>query len=401
MAEYLKCGLKMLTRDKMSIFFGLIFPITMTFFLGNLLASYDNPDSRIETINISYVAEADASGAGGTGEQGISEGVNAFASALSGNENIKIEKAENTEAAQKAVDDEKSDAAMIFGSPLKITVYEGKDSIKNRAVTLMAQSFSREYAAIGTAAAQNPQFLERLISGNSISEAGEANAQGGSESPDTYGVPDASKLTKNRDLGINRTMMDFYAVAMLVMIAFMGSGIGGASEMYSLRKRGVIRRLTLSPRNRSRIFFDSMISSLPLNIMQAAVMMILSVLLFGAHYAKTPQDNLLLFAYFCLLSIAVSAFFMLIGIFMKVNPMMPIMSIMLAMLFMSGTFNKDIYIPNVTEYMPMNIAQQAAFDLTMFGRPERVLTVMAACAAILIGSCAAGSLMLKRKETVI
>jgi ABC-2 type transport system permease protein len=391
----------------MGFFFSFIFPLAMTFLLGNMLANYDNPDARIDTINIAIVSDAPANPAseatipaseaanptggeaGGRFANGGSGGdiVTSFTDAMKGNGNIKFTKTANPDAARKSVDDGTNDAAMLFDSSLDIKVYGGTDSIKTRAVTLIAQSFSREYQAYSVAAQANPDAFARLMAKQATSA--------------TAGLPNASELTENRDLGVNRSIMDFYAVTILVMIAFMGGGIGGACDMYFARKNGSLRRLTLSPTKRSRLFLDNVIGIIPQNIMQALIMMIPSVLFFGAHYAKTPSDNMLLFAYFVLLGTSVTAVFMLAGLFLKINPMMPLMAVMWVLLFMSGTFSKEVNIPGVTEYIPMNIAQQAAFDLTVFGRPERVLGVMAVCACALIASCVAGSLVLRRKEIAL
>jgi len=382
MTPLMQYGARSLFRDKMAFFFAMIFPIVMTFFLGNMLSNYDNPDSSIDAIGIAWTE--------GTAGSAESESVAAFMDALKDNDNLKFTGEKNADAAMRAVKDGRCDVAMIFGSPLDITVYEGKDAIKNRAVALIAQSFSREYAAYATAAqADSEAFAQRMAK----------QTEGA-----TSGLPESKKaddLTEDRDLGVNRSMMDFYAVTMIVMIAFMGGGIGGASEMYFLRKNGVMRRLTLSPTKHSRIFLDNVVGVIPQNILQAIVMMIPCVLIFGAHYAKTPTDNLLLFAYFVVLGSAVTALFMLVGLFIKANPMLPLMAAMWILLFISGTFNREINIPGLTEYLPMNIAQQAAFDLTLFGRPERVLTVMIVCAGILAVSCVCGSLVLKRKEIAL
>jgi acyl-CoA hydrolase len=44
---------------------------------------------------------------------------------------------------------------------------------------------------------------------------------------------------------------------------------------------------------------------------------------------------------------------------------------------------------------------RAAFDLTLFGQPGQMLTLMAVLAAILAATCVAGSLVLKRKEKAL
>jgi len=92
---------------------------------------------------------------------------------------------------------------------------------------------------------------------------------------------------------------------------------------------------------------------------------------------------------------------MLIGMFLRVNPNLPIMVALWALLFMSGTFAKHIRIEGFSEYLPMSIAQRAVFDLTLFGRADQLLLVMGVCAVILAASCALGAFLFRRKEIVL
>jgi ABC-2 type transport system permease protein len=211
---------------------------------------------------------------------------------------------------------------------------------------------------------------------------------------------DLSALVADKDLGVSRSMMDFYAVTMIVMIAFMGGGIGGAFTMYQARKDGLLRRMVCSPRSRTRLFLEAVVGVIPQNILQALIVMILSTVFLGVHYAKTWQENLLLFAFFIVVGMAVTAVFMLIGLFVRVNPYMPLMGGLWALLFMSGSFSKDMVIDGVSEYLPPNIIQRAAFDLTLFGRAEQMWTVMAVCGALLAFACALGVVIFRKKEIV-
>jgi ABC-2 type transport system permease protein len=196
-------------------------------------------------------------------------------------------------------------------------------------------------------------------------------------------------------------MMDFYAVTMVIMICFMGNGIGGASGMYMLKNEKLLRRLSASPKRGETIFLGNLLGCVPGALAQTAAVMLPATLFLGARYASAPADNALLFAFFTLIGMAVSAVSIVLGLVMKVNPYLPVMAVLWTMLFISGSFSKEISIPGVSEYMPMSIMNRAAFELTLFGRPEQVLTVMAALAVILAASCAAGSLLIKKKGATL
>ena len=383
MFEWFLCNIRDLIRDRGSLFFVIVFPILLVAILGNMLAELDNPDPVIGTIRIAYSVEEGDAVTGDTGGMmvGAAEraAIDEFISALGANEGIDLVKAADAGAARLMAESGETDAGMIFETPLSIAIAEGEDLYRNRAVVLMAQSFSREFAAFVAVAEKDPEVFTAALHD---------------------GMPDFSALAIDKDLGVKRSMMDFYAVTMIVMIAFMGGGIGGASQMHYARKNGLLRRMSVSPYSRTRLFLDAVAGTIPQNLLQAILVMIPSVLFLGVTYAQNWQGNLLLFAFFIVLGVAIGGVFMLIGLFMRVEPTVPLMVIFWALLYMSGTFNREINIEGFTEYLPMNIAQQAVFDLTLFGRADQLLFVMGVCAVIIAVSCTIGALMFRRKEIV-
>jgi len=359
MFEWIIRHVRELQREKSDMFFALVFPIAMVFILGNMLAELDNPDTSIGTIHIAYHYDTETSA------------VRMFIDALAEHDGVTVSEAANAEEMGDA------DAMMVFGSPLSISIAEGEDPYKNRAAMLMAQSFSQEYAAYAAVAGRSPEAFAELLA---------------------PGLTEFPSLTADKDLGVQRSMMDYYAVTMIVMIAFMGGGVGGAGDTFHARQNGALRRVSASPRGRARLFLESVVGLVPLNIMQTVMIMVPSVLFFGAHYAQAWHDNILLFAFFILLGLAVSSVFMLVGLFIRINPAMPIMAIMWSLLFLSGTFAREMTIEGFSEYLPMNIAQRAVFDLTLFGRYDQLLLAMGGCAVVLAVACAVGSALFRRKE---
>ena len=198
----------------------------------------------------------------------------------------------------------------------------------------------------------------------------------------------------------NRTMLDYYAVTMLVMTLFLGGSMGGSAFIYEGRKNGTLRRMMASPKNRASIYVQSVLGSLPQTVLQIGVIMSFSFLAFGARYADSFASNLLLVAMFLMVGMSVAALFTLIGIFIKTNPSYIIMPLMWTMMFVSGTYSKEIYIEGVTTRMPMWLVQNAAFDLTVFGRGEKSVQVICVSAAIFLIATAAGALLFRKKEIV-
>lgn len=435
MFEWFLFSTRDLVREKTGLFFTLIFPILMVAILGTMLADTDVADSSIGTIRIVYSAEDEYfAGLLADGESidgGIADqirddrpdtahddtdamdamAVNMFADGITESGGIEMTAAEDANAARLAVDAGEADAALLFESPMGIQVAEGEDLIKNRAVKLIAQSFAREYAAYAAMytadnsgiADQDRNDSENAARVDSSVILSEANDLAGLESTGDSSAASQNDseraLIADKDLGVSRSMMDYYAVTMIVMIVFMGGGIGGASTMYQLRKDGLIRRMFCSPRGKTRLFIEAVAGVIPANILQALIVMILSTAFLGVHYAKTWQENLLLFAFFIVAGTAVTTLFMLVGLFVRVNPYMPLMAAIWTLLFLSGTFSKDLSIEGVSEYLPPNIMQRAAFDLTVFGRPEQALAVMGVCGLALALACVVGAVIFRKKET--
>jgi ABC-2 type transport system permease protein len=404
-------GIRDYYRDGSALFFGLIFPIVMVASLGNLLADMDNPDYSIGEIKIGYYAQADGESDSRTdgeanartnGESDAqtddeansqtndetTQAAAVFVNALGQIDGIKLIEEKSEAAAKKSVTNKDADVAMVFTGNTNVKVYEGGDNIKNRTASMIAKGFVRESAAYTAAyeavAAEDPQKIQGLTDRLAARTA------------------DGDALTTDRKFdGRTQSMLDFYAVTMIIMICFMGGGIGGASGMYFARREGLLRRIAASPRRSISIFFENIIVYVPVNIVQTLAIMLPATLLFGAHYAAAPADNILLFAFSVLLGTTVGAVCMLIGLFMKSNPYIPFMAVMWTLLFISGSFNKEILIPGVSEYLPMNIMNRAAFDLTLFGQSGPMLTLIVILAVILAASCLAGSLVIRRKEKAL
>jgi ABC-2 type transport system permease protein len=89
---------------------------------------------------------------------------------------------------------------------------------------------------------------------------------------------------------------------------------------------------------------------------------------------------------------------LILGMFFRFNPMPVIMLVMWPLMFLSGTFSKEIYIPGASEFMPPAIIQQASFDLTLFGQPDRSIVVLLVSIAILVLSTVVGTALFNRKE---
>lgn len=369
MINIIKRELLTLMRDKGNIFFIILFPSLLVFLLGNLLQHLDYADNAISPIIMEYSVE--------TTDHFSLVAINTLVQALDENGSIVLTAADDESSARQRVDSGEIAAAIRFTQPFGIHIYEGYDKIQNRAIDSIFRGFSRQTAAISTLMDHSPEKLQQVV---------DATAQ---------------ELVKQKEFGYNRSMLDYYAVAMIVMILFMGGAIGGASTLYESRKDGTLRRMLASPRNRGNLYLQTVLGAMPQSIIQVGCVMLSSILVFGAHYADTIGDNVLLFITLVLAGLSINAVAMVLGMFIKVNPTLILMPGLWVLMFLSGTFSKEVYVEGVSNFSPIWLLQNAAFDLTVFGRGEKCLQVIAVSLILLVLSSTVGALLFRRKGLVI
>jgi ABC-2 type transport system permease protein len=200
-----------------------------------------------------------------------------------------------------------------------------------------------------------------------------------------------------KDLGVNRTMIDYYAVTMVVMIAFM-SMIVGANAFMDERRNKTINRLIIVPQSRVSMFLQKVVGMVPQALLQLAIIMVFSVLVFNAHYAATLVNNLYLFFMFFIITICSVSIGAVIGMIIKNNPFIVIMPVLWIMMFFGGSYSKSINVQGITNRMPNHIFQQAASDLAIFGRFDKANAVVITCTLITIAALAFGAILFSRKE---
>lgn len=335
-------------RNGSSLFFCIFFPSILVFFLGTFLESVEVSDAVVGELSIAYSTQNADSVSAISFEK--------FINSLESGDVLSAEKISADEISE-AVSDKYSAAVELNGSD--IIIHGGSNVIKNRTVKALFDSYNQTAKAYMTAASVNPAAL------SSIETASD------------------SSFAKQKDLGTNRSMMDYYAVAMAVMIVFMGSCIGGATTYSNEHNNRTIDRLNISPVSPTAVFFGKIIGSMPMVIIQVVTVMIVSTVFYGAHYCSSFGGNLLLAVMLVSVSLAVLAVGILVNLFFpKLTSMPIIMLILWVMMFYSGTFAMDIHIDGISERLPAYIVQKAAFDLTVFSRPERA--VHTAIAALII-----------------
>lgn len=352
-------------REKTNLFFFLMFPIVLVFLLGNLLGSMDKSEEPIGEIKLQYLVKTD--------NVFHTMAIESFVKAMEDDQNIIFERAAELDASKLLAGRDEITAVIEFtGDPLVINIYEGTNSIKNRTVGAIMNGFVQTNKSIAAILKTVPTAL-------------------------TGGMSEQGEYVKPKDLGINRSMLDYYAVTMIAMICFM-SIILGSTAFMGERQNKTINRLMIAPKNKIILFLSKILGLLPQTILQILIIMVFSIFVFNAHYSASLPDNLYLFGMFFIVTLAMISIGAVLGLFLKANPMAVIFPFLWVMMFFSGTYSKEIDIRGITDLMPIYQVQEAAFDLTVFGRYGRCNIVIISSIVITFIMLSLGAFVFSRKE---
>lgn len=322
-------------RQKANLFFCAVFPAVLVFILGTLLEQWNISDYEIPEIRIAFAAENEDS---------------AFIQYMETLEKQGILTAERVEDVNKetAMSDASFAAVIEYDAPSRqVILHQGPDKVINRALHIMLQG----YASMENA-------LMVCYQNGALPDISFAENEG------EYVIP--------KKLGVERSMIDYYAVSMLVMILFMGGGISGSTMFYEYRQGGLFNRVVVSPAKKIKVFLFMLLGNLPMTAIEIGTIMFCSTFLFGARYCMNFMENLILIVYFFVAALMINAFGAVVGLIVNFNPTAVMMPLAWIMLFLGGSFSKEIFIDGISNRMPAWVIQQAAFDLTLFGNYNRV-----------------------------
>lgn len=351
-------------RDVSNVFFFLIFPVLLVFLLGNLLSKFDTAEMPIGEVRVHYLIET----------EGLADimAIEDFIQGVADEQSIIFEEAENLDASRKMVEANEISSVILFtDDPMEIQIFEGTDRIKNRTINAMMNGFSQMNKAVKVIIQSNPKAL-------------------------MYMEDQEADFIRQKDLKVNRTMLDYYAITMMTMISFMSIMLGAMCFMGESENKTIIR-LKIAPMSQVKLFFSKIAGLLPQIVLQLSIMMIFSVFLFKANYASNLFDNLYLFLMFFILTFTVMTVGAVYGLFININPMAILMPINWLMMFISGTYSKEIFIDGVSQAMPIYHVQRAAFDLVIYGRYEKANIIIFICIIISLIMLALGALGFRRR----
>lgn len=357
--------LKEFTRETSYLFFFLLFPAILVFLLGNLLQGSDIAEQSIGKLRIDYRIE--------NGDNNQIAAVRGFLASFSKDGSVVFQETMDFEESKKAAGEDEITAAVLFtGNPMEIQVFEGTDRVKNRTVQAILNGFIQNYKTAATVM--------------------EASSSGSFAPPDGTG-----EYVADKNLGAERSMIDYYSVSMVVMIAFMSMMVGAGAFM-SEKQDKTINRLLITPQSRTSIFLQKVMGMAPQALLQVAIIMVISAVVFKARYAASLQSNLYLLLLFFVITFCMVSLGAIAGLLIKGSPFVILMPGIWIMMFFGGTYSKEIFIEGISNVMPNYIFQQAAFDVAVFGRYSLANRVILGCIITTIMALVTGAVLFQRKE---
>lgn len=347
-------------RQKANLFFAVFFPSILVFILGTLLEQWNVSEVEIPAIRVGYVAEEEYPAF----EQFLSE--------MEKEEMLKTVREQNLQTALEKMGTDYSAVLLYDAEKEQLVLHRGKDQIINNTLQILLEGYASMEQAVMISYENGVPFTMEA------------------------GAP--TEFVTAKKLGVERSMMDYYGVCMLVMILVMGGTISTATALYEFRKSGLFNRVAVTPAGKMKTFLFMVLGNMPMVAIEIGAIMLCSVFIYGGHYCADIKGNIVLILFFAIVGLTMEAFGAVIGLLVNVNPTGILVPLCWTMMFFSGTFAKDIFIDGLSQRMPVYLVQQAAFDLTVFGNYGRVFTVGAGSLLGCIVFLMAGAVIFRVKK---
>ncbi len=353
-------------RDPAAVFMCLFFPMLMVLILGSFLQQLDISDYGIENIKLHYTAQN-------------SDVLNttAFEMFLSEADILEAEKSTDTESSRRMVQNGELTALVTLNGS-DIELYCGDNGVSNRALSSIFNSYQQMSAIYKSILRSDPSALRNI----------EFADIGGS---DTF--------VEREGLGVTRSMMDYYAVAILVMMLFFSS-IGSSDSVREEKSRHTIFRVLIAPKRRTRVFAATILGKLPEFIVMIFATMVFSAVICGARYCDDILGNLMLILMYLTVSAALISIGYLIGLLINIPGPSVCLPVCWTMLFFSGSFAKPVVIEGLSGYLPPYIIQEASFSLTLFNDYSGALSVTL-CSFVIFAVCMSVSALIFSKKNFL
>lgn len=316
-AVFAKLNTRRFFRDKLAMFFTIVFPLIFLFVFGSIFKSTGNVSFRVVLINESTSAIAAE-----------------FVKSAESNKLFKINQdAKTVDAAKEKMKRSELDAIIVLPEAFG-QIKEGTQTPSGQAVVYYSENNM-----------QAAQTLESVL---------QAQFKAINKQFVSTDMPFTVALTSTKETSL--TQFD-YVFAGLLGFAIISLGIFGPVNVFpELKKQGILRRLHTTPLRVSQYFISSVMSQSAIGLVAIAVMMAVSMTVFNL----SMRGSFITFTLFVLLSI-----FTIYGIGLAVGgwaknerQAAPLANLItFPMIFLSGTFFARFLMPEwlqtVSNYLPL------------------------------------------------
>ena len=361
---------RMFIRNPYLVGLLVFFPVLFVYVLGSFLEGTQVFEKSLEQIEIEYQLDD---------KSPLAESFTIFLEQSENNQENNQEK-EDTFHFVKAKDQEQSllrlgkqeiDLFLYFGET-EVTVYEGMDLNKNRAVASFLNGLLQSQKSISSIVEVSPESLKNI----SFSE---------------------SEYIENKKLKTSMSMFDYYLISMTILTAIFGN-LATTLAFSEERQRKTIHRLLLLPKNRFSIFAGKVIGIMPQSILQIAVTFFVSIFIFDAHCGETVEDTVLVFCVLTLTAITSSAIGVLLGFLCKQFITVVVFLIDWTMLFVSGIYSIAMEVHPICDVMPAYIIKRDILRFTLFGDAQGIWNIIVVEIMVILFVLLLGGVLFAKKQ---
>ncbi|WP_136607919.1 ABC transporter permease [Paenibacillus dokdonensis] len=359
-------------RDFRTMIFLLAFPILLMLILGFALTNVFNGDVSVDNLKVLVKNTS-------TGQ--LSEAYTAFAKGVSGQSGITFDDLKAGVNGREEVEQNRY-ADYIEVSDSGIHLYgSSRSPIESNIVQGMLSSFADKYNAAAAVEQQDPAKAELIIA---------ATHQ-------TDYIKDTA-INADRQPG----SIDYYAIAMTVMIGMWGAMTGG-SLIRSEIVHGTAARLAAAPVRKSEIFMGKVLGSVVLNMLCVFVIVMFSKYVFKAYWGNHLPLIFLILLTEVIMSISLGLF---ISYMMKGEPSGGIVMIIVQLAsFLGGAYfpmgdDTGGFLGSVTNLSPIRWGNQALTEIVYNNALTAALPVMLLNMGLAVLFLGAAAMMMHRKEGI-
>jgi ABC-2 type transport system permease protein len=355
------CEIRRMVRIRSVLLILMAMPLLLIFILGSALSSqFTMKDEQLNPMRVA-IYNADH------GE--LSAGLKAFLSSSTNSKFIIQIPVNSHEVIDQQIRAKKVDLGLVVPEDFSSAVMQGKaanweiilggDYNHNLVGSMLLQAFLDQ---------TNRIQAEVMVLGPNLSQTGLIGQQ--VQYSDNVSHVELGKLSRS---GEDYTAMQYYAAMMLVMF-MLYSGMSAAISMLNEKEGHTLMRLMSLPLKPTQVVFGKMLGQILLSVMQAAIIIGATALLYGVNWGH----SLLFLILLCLLTILISmCLAMIVALLVKSSKaVQPIFqTLIIFMTFLSGGMSPEVgpFLDSIAKFTVSHWASDGFLQLMLGSNTELIM----------------------------